>query len=132
MAENPVEFGWVCVDTRRVRLVFLTALVLVGVRADSGVTAAATPVAAVATPTSADVREAAMQGGYARIADKLERASLTLARLLYQELVMEGGQVVTAPRLEHVGQGETDVLMSATRYQFNHVLGRLRWQPSVE
>lgn len=63
---------------------------------------------------------------------KLERAPLALARLLYQELVMEGGQVVTAPRLEHVGVGETDVLMSATRYQFNHLFVRLRWQPSEE
>lgn len=63
---------------------------------------------------------------------KLERVSLPLARLLYQELVMEGGQVVTAPRLEHVGEGETDVLMCATRYQFNHLRVRLEWQPSDE
>lgn len=63
---------------------------------------------------------------------KLERASLALARLLYQELTMEGGQVVTAPRLEHVGEGETDVLLCATRYQFNHLVVRLRWQPSQE
>lgn len=63
---------------------------------------------------------------------KLERVSLPLARLLYQELVMEGGQVVTAPRLEHVGEGETDVLMCATRYQFNHLCVRLEWQPSDE
>src|SRR6185436_2308809 len=63
---------------------------------------------------------------------KLERVSLPLARLLYQELVMEGGQVVTAPRLEHVGEGETDVLLCATRYQLNHLLVRLRWQPSDE
>ncbi len=63
---------------------------------------------------------------------KLERVSLTLARLLYQELVMEGGQVVTAPRLDHVGEGETDVLLCATRYQFNHLLVRLQWQPLEE
>lgn len=63
---------------------------------------------------------------------KLERVSLTLARLLYQELVMEGGQVVTAPRLNHVGEGKTDVLLCATRYQFNHLIVRLRWQPSQE
>ena len=62
----------------------------------------------------------------------MERTPLALARLLYQELVIEGGQVVTAARLEHVGDGETDVLMSATRYQFNHLLVRLRWQPSDE
>ncbi|MCC7164411.1 MAG: dihydropteroate synthase [Anaerolineae bacterium] len=63
---------------------------------------------------------------------KLERVSLVLARLLYQELVMEGGQVVTAPRLDHAGAGETDVLLSATRYQFNHLLVRLRLQSSDE
>lgn len=61
---------------------------------------------------------------------KFSRASLPLARLLYQELTIEGGQVVTAPRLEHVGEGETDVLLCATAYQFNHLLVRLRWQPS--
>lgn len=60
---------------------------------------------------------------------KLERVPLALARFLYQELVMEGGQVITAPRLEHVGNGETDVLMCATRYQLNHLVTRLRWQP---
>lgn len=63
---------------------------------------------------------------------KLTAVSLTLARLLYQELVMEGGQVVTAPRLEHVGEGVSDVLLCATRYQFNHLLVRLRWQPDEE
>lgn len=63
---------------------------------------------------------------------KLERVSLPLARLLFQELTMEGGQVVTAPRLDHVGAGETDVLLCATRYQFNHLLVRLQWQPSEE
>jgi dihydropteroate synthase len=63
---------------------------------------------------------------------KIERASLTLARFLYQELVMEGGQVVTAPHLEHVGAGETAVLLCATRYQFHHLVVRLRWQPSQE
>lgn len=63
---------------------------------------------------------------------QIERASLPLARLLYQELTMEGGQVITAPRLEHVGEGETDVLLCATRYQYNHLLVRLRWQPSED
>ena len=63
---------------------------------------------------------------------KIERVSLPLARFLYQELVIEGGQVVTAPRLEHTGQGTTDVLLCATRYQLNHLLVRLRWQPSAE
>lgn len=63
---------------------------------------------------------------------KLERVSLPLARFLYQELVMEGGQVVTAPRLDHVGEGTTDVLLCGTRYQFQHLCVRLRWQPNDE
>ncbi len=63
---------------------------------------------------------------------KLERVSLTLARLLYQELVIEGGQVVTAARLEHAGAGATDVLLCATRYQFQHLIIRLRWQEDEE
>lgn len=63
---------------------------------------------------------------------KLTRVNLPLARLLYQELVMEGGQVVTTPRLDHVGDGETDVLLCGTRYQLNHLLIRLRMQPSEE
>ncbi len=63
---------------------------------------------------------------------KLEAVSLPLARLLYQELVMEGGQVVTAARLEHSGPGTTDVLLCATRYQFAHLFVRLRWQPEEE
>jgi dihydropteroate synthase len=63
---------------------------------------------------------------------KLENVSLPLARFLYQELVMEGGQVVTAARLEHVGAGETDVLLCATRYHFEHLSVRLRWQEDEE
>jgi dihydropteroate synthase len=63
---------------------------------------------------------------------KLEGVSLALARFLYQELVMEGGQVVTAPRLDHVGPDGTDALLCATRYQLQHLLVRLRWQPSEE
>lgn len=63
---------------------------------------------------------------------KLERIGLALARLLYQELVIEGGQVITAPRLEHTGAGETATLLCGTRYQFEHLLVRLRWQPSEE
>jgi dihydropteroate synthase len=63
---------------------------------------------------------------------RLDAVPLVLARLLYQELVMEGGQVVTAARLEHVGEGTTDVLLCATRYQFEHLIVRLRWQPSEE
>ncbi len=63
---------------------------------------------------------------------KLCDASLPLARLLYQELTMEGGLVVTPPRLDHIGEGRTVLLLCATRYQYNHLLVRLRWQPSDE
>ncbi len=60
---------------------------------------------------------------------KLEGVSLSLARLLYQELTMEGAQVVTAPRLEHTGADVTDVLLCATRYQLDHLNVRLRLLP---
>lgn len=63
---------------------------------------------------------------------KLQAASLPLARLLYQELTMEGGTVITSARLAHVGQGETDVLLCATRYQFDRLSTRLRWQNDEE
>ena len=63
---------------------------------------------------------------------KLSAVSLALARLLYQELVMEGGQVVIAARLEHIGPGATDVLLCGTGYQLQHLIVRLRWQSSDE
>lgn len=63
---------------------------------------------------------------------KLSALSLALARLLYQELTMEGGQVVTSARLDHVGPGATDLLLCGTRYQLRHLLVRLRWQASDE
>lgn len=79
---------------------------------------------------SSDLDEKIARGTYNIL--KLENVSLTLARLLYQELVMEGGQVVTAARLEHSGEGTTPVLLCGTRYQFEHLLVRLRWQESDE
>jgi dihydropteroate synthase len=63
---------------------------------------------------------------------KLSAVSLPLTRLLYQELVMEGGLVVTTARLEHVGPGTTDVLLCGTQYQLRHLVIRLRWQASDE
>jgi dihydropteroate synthase len=63
---------------------------------------------------------------------KMSAVALPLARLLYQELVMEGGQVVTPPRLDHVGAGTTDLLLCGTEYQLRHLIIRLRWQESDE
>jgi dihydropteroate synthase len=63
---------------------------------------------------------------------KLSAVSHPLTRLLYQELVMEGGQVVTTARLDHVGPGTTDVLLCGTLYQLRHLIIRLRWQASDE
>lgn len=79
---------------------------------------------------SSEFEEKIARGTYCIL--KLQNVSLTLARLLYQELVMEGGQVVTAARLEHSGAGTTAVLLCGTRYQFEHLLVRLRWQESDE
>lgn len=63
---------------------------------------------------------------------KLTAVSLPLTRLLYQELVMEGGQVATSARLDHVGSGSTDLLLCGTEYQLRHLIVRLRWQASDE
>jgi dihydropteroate synthase len=63
---------------------------------------------------------------------RLDGVPLPLARLLYQELVMEGGQVVTAARLDHVGAGSTPVILCGTRYQLQHLIIRLRWQHDEE
>lgn len=45
---------------------------------------------------------------------------------------MEGGQVITSARLDHVGPGRADVLLCGTGYQLSHLIVRLRWQESDE
>ncbi len=74
--------------------------------------------------------ELTARGSFRQI--RLDDVSLPLARLLYQELVIEGGIVVTAARLDHFGPGTTPLLLCGTRYQLEHLIIRLRWQPDQE
>lgn len=59
---------------------------------------------------------------------KLERVSPLLARFLYQELVLEGGDVVLQPHLDNRAAGETDVLLLGTQNQLQHLAIRIRTQ----
>jgi len=59
---------------------------------------------------------------------KLERVPLKLARFLYQELVLEGGEVVLPPRLDDRAAGGADVLLLGTRHQLQHLAVRIRTQ----
>jgi hypothetical protein len=62
---------------------------------------------------------------------KLERVPPRLARFLYQELVLEGGQVVLPARMDDHAS-EADVLLCGTRYQLQHLVIRLRTQSDDE
>jgi dihydropteroate synthase len=59
---------------------------------------------------------------------KLERIPPRLARFLYQELMLEGGDVVLPPRLNDSGLVPADVLLLGTDYELLHLAVRLRTQ----
>lgn len=59
---------------------------------------------------------------------KLERIPPRLARFLYQELMLEGGDVVLPPRLDDNGPLPADVLLLGTDYELLHLAVRLRTQ----
>ncbi len=65
---------------------------------------------------------------------KLERISLRLARFLFQELTLEGGQAALPPRLasRDAAVSETDALLLGTRYQLQHLAVRIRTQSESE
>lgn len=63
---------------------------------------------------------------------KLERVAVKLARFLYQELILEGGDVVLPARMEDRAAGEADVLLLGTRYQLRHLAIRIRTQSESE
>ncbi len=65
---------------------------------------------------------------------KLERISLRLARFLFQELTLEGGQAALPPRLasRDLAVTETDALLLGTRYQLQHLAVRIRTQSESE
>ncbi len=59
---------------------------------------------------------------------KLERVPPRLARFLYQELMLEGGDVVLPAGLDDLTAAETDLLLLGTEYQLRHLAIRLRTQ----
>lgn len=63
---------------------------------------------------------------------KLERVPPLLARFVYQELVLEGGDVVLPPRLDDQKPNAVDVLLLGTIYQLRHLAVRIRSQSDSE
>ncbi|MGE5265504.1 MAG: dihydropteroate synthase [Acidobacteriota bacterium] len=62
---------------------------------------------------------------------KLERIPPRLARFLYQELVLEGGDVVLPSRLDDASPLPVDLLLLGTVYQLRHLSIRLRTQHAI-
>ena len=62
---------------------------------------------------------------------KLERVPARLARFLYQELVLEGGEVALPARMDDRAT-EANVLLLCTQYQLRHLIVRLRTQSNDE
>lgn len=62
---------------------------------------------------------------------RLEHLTARFARFLYQELVLEGGEVALPAHMDDRAM-ETNVLLLGTRYQFQHLVVRLRTQPDDE
>ncbi len=62
---------------------------------------------------------------------KLERVPARLARFLYQELVLEGGEVALPARMDDRAT-EANVLLLGTQYQLRHLVVRLRTQSNDE
>jgi len=63
---------------------------------------------------------------------KLEHISIRLARFLYQEMMLEGGDVVMPPRIDDRTDGETNILLLGTRYQLQHIAIRIHTQSESE
>ncbi len=59
---------------------------------------------------------------------KLTHIPPRIARFLYQELVLEGGDAVLPPRLDDLGSAEADILLFGTVYQLQHLAIRIRTQ----
>ncbi|MBI4785580.1 MAG: dihydropteroate synthase [Chloroflexi bacterium] len=63
---------------------------------------------------------------------KLERVPSRVARFIFQELVLEGGDVVLPPRLDEASPAPVDVLLFGTDYQLQHLAVRIRTQGDSE
>jgi hypothetical protein len=62
---------------------------------------------------------------------KLERVPAQWARFLYQELVLEGGEVALPARMDDRAK-EVNILLLGTQYQLRHLVVRLRTQSNDE
>ncbi len=73
-------------------------------------------------------RDLTAQGAHRAV--KLERVDPRLARFLFQELTLEGGQVALPPRLasRERAAGDVAVLLLGTPYQLRHLAIRIRTQ----
>ncbi len=59
---------------------------------------------------------------------KLEHVPPLLARFLYQELVLEGGDAALPPQPDDLTATQTDILLLGTAYQLQHLAIRIRTQ----
>jgi hypothetical protein len=59
---------------------------------------------------------------------KVERITPKLARFLYQEMLLEGGQVILPARMNDRSPQPVDILILGTSTQFQHLCIRIRTQ----
>ena len=59
---------------------------------------------------------------------RLDGVSPKLARFVYQELMLEGGQVALPARMDDRAAAQINILLIGTRYQLRHLAIRLRTQ----
>jgi hypothetical protein len=62
---------------------------------------------------------------------KLERVPAQWARFVYQELVLEGGEVALPARMDDRAK-EVNILLLGTQYQLRHLVVRFRTQSNDE
>jgi hypothetical protein len=63
---------------------------------------------------------------------KLNRIAPRVARFLYQEMVLEGGEVILPARMDDRSAQPVDVLILGTQRQFEHLFIRIRTQNEDE
>ncbi|MBI5032091.1 MAG: dihydropteroate synthase [Chloroflexi bacterium] len=63
---------------------------------------------------------------------KLEQIPPRVARFLYQELILEGGETVLPAHMDERVDAPVDILLLGTRYQLQHIAIRIRTQSETE
>lgn len=63
---------------------------------------------------------------------KIEQVTPRIARFLYQELMLEGGEVVLPATMNDRAASPVDILLLGTRYQLQHLAIRIRTQSESE